>query len=95
MILSNETFSLRSLRVRLLLLVLVAALPAWGVILYITTEQRRIAIAEIQRNGLRLAEFNAREEGQMFQGTRRLRDPGRGGRRHDPDACLDRSVGSA
>ena len=67
-----KLFSLRSLRVRLLLLVLVAVLPAWGVIVYTASEQRRIAIAEIQRNVLRLAEFNAREEEQVFQGTRQI-----------------------
>ena len=65
-------FFLKSLRVRLLLLVLVAVIPAWGVIAYTASEQRRIAIAEIQRNVLRLAEFNAREEEQVFQGTRQI-----------------------
>lgn len=65
-------FFLKSLRVRLLLLVLVAVIPAWGVIAYTASEQRRITIAEIQRNVLRLAEFNAREEEQVFQGTRQI-----------------------
>lgn len=67
-----KLFFLKSLRVRLLLLVLVAVLPAWGVIVYTASEQRRIAIAEIQRNVLRLAEFNAREEEQVLQGTRQI-----------------------
>jgi signal transduction histidine kinase len=67
-----KLFSLKSLRVRLLLLVLVAVLPAWGVIAYTASEQRRIEIAEIQRNVLRLAEFNAREEEQVLQGTRQI-----------------------
>ena len=65
-------FFLKSLRVRLLLLVLVAVTPAWGVIAYTASEQRQIAVAEIQRNVLRLAEFNAREEEQVFQGTRQI-----------------------
>ena len=65
-------FFLKSLRVRLLLLVLVAVIPAWGVIAYTASEQRRIAIAEIQRNVLRLVEFNAREEEQVLQGTRQI-----------------------
>jgi signal transduction histidine kinase len=65
-------FFLKSLRVRLLLLVLVAVIPAWGVIAYTASEHRRIAVAEIQRNVLRLAEFNAREEEQVFQGTRQI-----------------------
>jgi hypothetical protein len=45
-------FFLKSLRVRLLLLVFVAV-PAWGVIAYTASEQKRIAMAEIQRNVLR------------------------------------------
>ena len=67
-----KSFSLKSLRVRLLLLVLVAVIPAWGVIAYSASEQRRTAIAEIQRNVSRLAEFSAREEEQVLQGTRQI-----------------------
>jgi signal transduction histidine kinase len=65
-------FFLKSLRVRLLLLVLVAVIPAWGVIAYTASEQRRMAVGEIQRNVLRLAEFSAREEEQVLQGTRQI-----------------------
>ena len=65
-------FSLKSLRVRLLLLVLVAVIPAWGAIVYTASEQRQTAIAEIQRNVLRLAEFSAHEEEQALQGTRQI-----------------------
>jgi len=67
-----KPFSIKSLRVRLLLLVLVAVLPAWGVIAYTASAQRRIAIADIQKNVLQLAEFNAREEEQVLQGTRQI-----------------------
>ncbi len=63
-----QFFSLKSLRVRLLLLVLVAVIPAWGVIAYTASEQRRIAVAEIQRNVLQLAEFIAHEEEQDTSG---------------------------
>jgi signal transduction histidine kinase len=62
----------KSLRVRLMLLVLVPVIPAWGVIAYTASEQRRIAVAEIQRNVLRLAEFSAREEELVLQGTRQI-----------------------
>lgn len=65
-------FSLKSLRVRLLLLVLVAVLPAWGMIAYTATEQRRIAVAQIQRNVLQLVEFSADKEDQALQGTRQI-----------------------
>ncbi len=67
-----KLFFLKSLRVRLLLLVLVAVIPAWGVIAYTASEQRRIAVAGIQRNVLQLAEFSAHEEEQALQGTRQI-----------------------
>jgi signal transduction histidine kinase len=67
-----KLFTLKSLRVRLMLLVLVAVIPAWGVIAYTASEQRRIAIADIQRNVLQLAEFSAHEEEQALQGTRQI-----------------------
>ena len=62
----------KSLRVRLLLLVLVAIIPAWGVIAYTAAEQRQLEVSEIQRNVLRLAEFSAHEEEQVLQGTRQF-----------------------
>jgi signal transduction histidine kinase len=65
-------FFRKSLRVRLMLLVLVAVIPAWGVIAYTASEQKRIAVAEIQKNVLRLAEFSAREEELVLQGTRQI-----------------------
>jgi signal transduction histidine kinase len=65
-------FSLKYLRVRLLLLVLVSVTPAWGMIAYNASEQRRIAVGEIQRNVLQLAEFIAHEEEQILQGARQM-----------------------
>ena len=67
-----KRFSHSHLRVRLMLLVLVAVIPAWGLMVYTASEQRQQAIAEIQKNVLRLAEFTAREEEQLFQGTRQI-----------------------
>lgn len=64
--------SLRSLRVRLLLIVLLAVIPALGAIAYTASEQRRIAVVQIQRNAIQLAEFLAHEEEQILQGTRQL-----------------------
>jgi len=63
---------LKSLRVRFLLLVFVAIIPAWVTIAYTAAEQRRTAVAEIQRNVLQLADFSANEEGQVLQGTRQI-----------------------
>ena len=85
-----KLFFLQSLRARLMLLVFVAVIPAWGLMLYTASEQRQKAIAEIQKNVLRLAESAAREEEQLFQGTRQIlialtnfiRKPGR-----DPSGC--------
>jgi signal transduction histidine kinase len=65
-------FSLKSLRVRLMLLVLVAVIPAWGVIAYTASEQRRTAVAGIQRNVLQLADFSAHQEEQALLGTRQI-----------------------
>jgi signal transduction histidine kinase len=65
-------FFLKSLRIRLLLLVLVAVIPALGAIAYTASEQKKIAVAEIQRNVLRLVEFSTHEEEQVLQGTRQI-----------------------
>ena len=67
-----QLFALKSLRVRLMLLVLVAVIPAWGVILYSASEQRQLAVAGIQQNVLQLAEFIAHEEEQILQGARQI-----------------------
>ena len=63
---------LKSLRLRLMILVFVAVLPAWGVIAYTASEQKQLAVAEIQRSVLHLAEFSAHEEEQALQGTRQV-----------------------
>ena len=65
-------YSLKYLRVRLLLLVLVCVIPAWGMIAYTASAQRRIAVGEIRKNVLQLAEFIAHEEEQILQGARQL-----------------------
>ena len=63
-------FSFSSLRLRIILLVLLALMPAWGTMLYSASEQRRLAALEIQKDTFMLAEFAARVENQLFQGTR-------------------------
>jgi signal transduction histidine kinase len=67
-----KLFSFKSLRVRLLLLVLFAVIPALGAIAYTASEQRQIAVVQIQRNVLQLAEFIAHEEEQILQGARQI-----------------------
>jgi len=65
-------YFLKTLRVRLLLLVLFAVIPALGAIAYTASEQRRLAVVQIQRNVLQLAEFIAHEEEQILQGARQM-----------------------
>ena len=67
-----KLYPLKSLRVRLMLLVLIAVLPAWGVIVYSASEQRQLEVAGMQKNVLQLAEFIAHEEEQILQGTRQI-----------------------
>ncbi len=61
-----------SLRVRLILLVLLATIPALGLILYTGLEQRRLATEEIRETALRLARFVSSDQTRMIQGTRQL-----------------------
>lgn len=67
-----KRISLSSLRARLLALVLLALIPALGLILYTASEQRRGAAADVQANLLRLAKFAAANQGQTSEGARQL-----------------------
>jgi signal transduction histidine kinase/CheY-like chemotaxis protein len=63
---------LSSLRTRLVVLVLLAVIPALGLILYSASEQRRSAITEARANTLRLVRLAANNQKQMADGTRQL-----------------------
>lgn len=63
---------LANLRDRLLLLVLLTALPALGLMLYTNLEERRVAAAEVQANALRLARVTAQHHEQLVEGMRQL-----------------------
>ncbi len=65
-------FSFSSLRVRLVLLVLFAVIPALGLILYTASEQRRAAGGEAQANALRLAQSVSSTQDDLFEGARQL-----------------------
>jgi signal transduction histidine kinase len=65
-------FSLSSLRARLLLLVLLAALPALALILYTDLEQRRLTARQAQEDALRLARLAAADQAQLIQGAHQL-----------------------
>ena len=55
-----------SLRVRLLLLVVLAVLPALALIVYTAAEQRRGAIADVQETALRVARLAASDQGRRI-----------------------------
>jgi hypothetical protein len=61
-----------SLRVRLVLVVLLAVLPALGVILYAASEQREQAVLEAQGRALSLARAAAEEQEQVIEGAHQL-----------------------
>jgi PAS domain S-box-containing protein len=61
-----------SIRVRLILLVLIAVVPALGLTLYTGLEQRRIAAAQVQMETLRLTRLAANDQAQLLAGARQL-----------------------
>src|SRR5262245_57568570 len=65
-------FSLSSLRARLLLLVLLAVLPALGLIVYTDLEQRGLSATQAQKDALRLARLAAADQAQLIQGAHQL-----------------------
>ena len=65
-------FSFSSLRFRLVFLVLLAIVPALGLILYTAAEQRRSAAGDVLNNALRLARLAAGDQEQLVEGTRQL-----------------------
>ncbi len=65
-------FLFSSLRFRLILLVLLAVLPALGLILYTASEQRRLATTQAQEDARRLAWFAAADQDNLVEGARQL-----------------------
>jgi signal transduction histidine kinase len=65
-------FSLASLRFRLLLLVLLAVVPALGLTLYTDIELRRLAAADVKEEALRLARIAASDQEDTIKDTRQL-----------------------
>ena len=64
--------SLSSLRSRLLLLVLLALVPALGLMLYTASEQRRLAAVAVQDSALRLARLASLDQERLIDATRQL-----------------------
>ncbi len=67
----NSTL-LSSLRTRLVVLVLLAVVPALGLILYTASEQRHSATLETQQNTLRLVRLAANNQRQVVEATRQI-----------------------
>lgn len=67
-----KSISFSSLRDRLILLVLLAVIPALGLIFYSAQEQRRSASIEAQQNALRLARLVSANQHDLIEGARQL-----------------------
>ncbi len=67
-----EAVALHSLRARLLLVVGLAVIPAFGLIVHTALEQRRDAVRDVQESALRLARLAASEQGRRLAGARNL-----------------------
>lgn len=65
-------FSFAAVRVRLLLLVLLAVIPAWGLMLYSAGEQRQMATETVQQDALRLARIIAAGQDGFIEGARQI-----------------------
>ncbi len=65
-------YSLSSLRVRFLLLVILALLPAFGLFGFIAWQHRRLATAEIQQDTLALARLISFEHARVIEGAHQL-----------------------
>jgi signal transduction histidine kinase len=61
-----------SLRLRLVVLVLLAVVPALGLMLYTNLEQRRLANVQAQEDAQRLARLAATQQQQLIEGARQL-----------------------
>lgn len=61
-----------TLRSRLVLLVLLAVVPALGLTLYTNVEQRQRTVVQVQGEALRLARLTSADQGRLVEGARQL-----------------------
>ena len=59
-----------TLRARIIVLVLLAVVPAWLMILYTVSDQRRASRTELLGDALNVAQFTAYKEEQLIEITR-------------------------
>src|SRR4029450_6974474 len=64
--------SVASLRTRLLLLVLLAVIPALGLPLYTNLEERQLRKAQVQEQAMRLSRLVSADHERLIEATRRL-----------------------
>lgn len=67
-----KRFSPASLRFRLILLVLLAVVPALALTLYTAREQRRLAAIGVQQDALRVARLASAGQERLIEGTRQI-----------------------
>ena len=65
-------FSFGQLRIRLIMLVLIAVVPFASLLFYSDSEQKRQSVAAIEQNVLTMAEFAAQAEALMLDGSREM-----------------------
>ena len=70
--LEKHGFSFGSLRARLILLILVAVVPAVAVTLYTVLEQKRLDVLSIEKKLAHLTKLEARQERQIIEGGRQI-----------------------
>src|SRR5262245_39361753 len=70
--LSRQASLWASLRVRLIILVLIAVLPALGLVIYTAVEQRRQGVEHAATNALALVRIAAINQDQHLEATRQL-----------------------
>lgn len=61
-----------SLRVRLMSLVVISVLPAFGLAFYADMQERRAEVAQVREHALRITEIAASHEDQLIEGARHL-----------------------
>ena len=69
---NQSTAFVSSLQARLLLLVLLAVIPALGLTLYTNLEERKLRKAQVQEHALRLARIASADHEQLIEGARKL-----------------------
>lgn len=60
------------LRFRLVLLVMLGGIPAFGLIVFTAAEQRRLSAVQVQENSLRMARLASATQERLIEGARQV-----------------------